>query len=117
MSFDILRKAKTHKGRKILDAYKGTLKEGPRTCLFLNRKTSEKLKQVTSFLYALKKDFSKKLQKKNDFHPFEETKNLVFLCEKNICPIFTFCNHTKKRPNTITFGRIYDEKLLDMFEF
>ena len=53
-TMDIFRKAKTHKGRKVLDAFRGTLKEAARNRLFLNRKSSSKLTQVTQFLHAIK---------------------------------------------------------------
>ncbi len=114
---EIGRKAKTHKGRKLLELKKGKLKEGPRQTLFLKRKSSQNLTNLTLFLHSLKKDFSKRLTKKNDYHPFEDTKSLLFHCEQSICSNFVFCNHSKKRPNSITFGRVYDSQILEMFEF
>lgn len=111
------RKAKTHKGRKHLQKFRSKIKEDPRSTLFLRAtKISEKIDKVTKFLYFLKKENSRKLNKKNEIHPFENKENLLFLAEKNLCPLFCFGTHSKKRMNNLIFGRIYDKDILDMFE-
>lgn len=111
------RKAKTHKGRKHLKKFHSKVKEDPRSTLFLRAtKISDKIDQVTKFLYFLKKENSQKLHKKNEIHPFENKENLIFLAEKNLCPLFCFGTHSKKRANNLIFGRIYNKDILDMFE-
>ena len=55
--------------------------------------------------------------RKNDFLPFDDTTSLEFLSVKNESPLFAFASHTKKRPNNLILGRMFDGHLLDMFEF
>jgi len=43
--------------------------------------------------------------------------SIEFLCEKNICQMFTTISHTKKRPMNILFGNLFENKILDLFEF
>lgn len=54
--------------------------------------------------------------RKNEFKPFENASNIEFLSKKNDCAHFMFASHTKKRPNNIIMGSIYDSQILDMFE-
>ena len=49
--------------------------------------------------------------------PFEDESSLEFLCQKNDAGLFVLANHNKKRPHNLTFGRIFDGHLLDMYEF
>ena len=65
----------------------------------------------------LKNPHCKKLSRKNDIRPFEDMESLTFLTEKNDCSLFAFANHSKKRPNNLTLGRMFDHQLLDMVEF
>ena len=37
-------------------------------------------------------------------------------CKKADTSLFLFGSHSKKRPNNIVIGRMYDEKVLDMVE-
>jgi len=57
------------------------------------------------------------LQRKNDILPFDDINSLEFLCNKNDCSLFALGSHTKKRPNNLVLGRLYDGHLLDMYEF
>jgi len=68
-------------------------------------------------LYALRQVHSKRFQKKNPVHPFEDASSLCFFSEKNDCSLLLFGSSSKKRPHTITFARTFDYKMLDMLEF
>lgn len=57
------------------------------------------------------------LTRKNDILPFEDVNSLEFLCTKNDCSLFAVGSHTKKRPNNLVLGRMFDGHLLDMYEF
>lgn len=68
-------------------------------------------------LYAMRQTHSKRFHKKNAVHPFEDAGSLTFFSEKNDTSLVLFGSSSKKRPHTITFGRTFDYKMLDMLEF
>jgi hypothetical protein len=76
---------------------------------------------------ALKRPDSISFSKKNVIHPFdggegssstsaETTQSLEFWSNKNDASLFLIGQHTKKRPNGMTFVRMFDGKVLDMIE-
>ena len=78
---------------------------------------SEAIMKVMRDLHRLKKPNSVLLSKKNAFRPFEDATGIEFLTSKSACGLFAFASHSKKRPNNLVLGRIYDDHILDMFEF
>jgi len=113
--------AKTKKGRRFLDKRAPQQVEYCKHLLLLyGRKTSQTIKDVLRELKHLRDKMEcTHLTRKNDnIAPFEnggET-SLEFLCGKTNCGAFVLGSHTKKRPNNLTFGRVYDEKIYDLFE-
>jgi ribosome production factor 2 len=65
----------------------------------------------------IRKPFSMKLQKKNDILPFEDASSIEFFSKKHDTSLFAFGSHSKKRPNNLVLGRLYDGVILDMAEF
>ena len=58
------------------------------------------------------------MQRKNDnIHPFEDVASLEFLCQKNDCSLFAVACHSKKRPDNLIIGRLFDNHVLDIVEF
>lgn len=57
------------------------------------------------------------LQKKNLVHPFEDVSKLEHLSKKYDASLFFFGSHTKKRPQNLIFGRMFNNSILDMLEF
>lgn len=55
-------------------------------------------------------------RKHGDVRPFESEGTVEFFCNKNDCGLFSIVSHSKKRPNNVVLGRIYDNRLLDMVE-
>jgi ribosome production factor 2 len=53
----------------------------------------------------------------NVFRPFEDVTTLEFYSTKSDANLFAFGTHTKKRPDTLVLGRMYNYHLLDMIEF
>jgi ribosome production factor 2 len=110
--------AKTHKGRRVLDARAPKLVENTKTALFLTgTKTSQVLKLALRDLALLKKPDVTRLTRRNPIRPFEDATSLEFLCKTNDTPLFAFGSHTKKRPHNLIMGRMFDFQLLDMVEF
>ncbi len=113
------RKAKTHKGKLYLESLQPKLIEDPKQCLFINTKNStEIMRMVLNELYLMRKELSKKLNKKeNIFNITQNKDNVEFLCTKNNTTFFSLSSHNKKHPMDLTLGLLYDHQLLDSFEF
>ncbi|KAL2628552.1 hypothetical protein R1flu_013238 [Riccia fluitans] len=115
-------KPKTKRAKRILEKRAPKLDENPKRLMLLQgTKVSSLIKSVISDLYHLKKAGGNavKFSKKNDnIRPFEgggETP-LEFLSSKTDCSLFAFGTHSKKRPNNLVIGRMYDHRVLDMIE-
>lgn len=116
---DLPRHAKTMKGRKILNEREGELVEGPKKSIVLKgNKSSITMNKVLSEWHMLRGDsvstnFSKK---KNTAYPFEDSSIIEHATNKFGASMFVFGSHSKKRPNNLVLGRLYDKKMLDMIE-
>lgn len=109
--------ATTAKGKRVLEDREPQVHENPKTCLFLKgHSTSQIVNDVLHDLSALKKPHSIMLTKKNKILPFEDISSLEFISKKNDASMFVLGNHTKKRPNNLIIGRMFDHQLLDMLE-
>lgn len=78
---------------------------------------NERVHKVMKEIYSLKKPNGVNLQKRNVIQPFEDVAPLEFICQKNDCSLFLFSSHSKKRPNNLVMGRLFDGHVLDMVEF
>lgn len=78
---------------------------------------SDQVNRVMKDLYMLKKPIGIPLNKKNVIQPFEDSKPIEFICQKNDCSLFCFTSHSKKRPHNLVIGRTFDGHMLDMVEF
>lgn len=74
---------------------------------------------------ALKRPDAISFSKKNDIHPLDSqttssgsssTASLEFWASKNDASIFVIGQTSKKRPNDLTFVRMFDGKVLDIVE-
>lgn len=111
------RKPITHKGKKVLLSREPQIREDAKNMLILEgRKCSGHVKGALKDLYQLKKPLCKKLTRNNDITPFEDTSSLQFLVDKNECTLFMFGSSSKKRPDNLVLGRLFDQELLDMVE-
>lgn len=53
----------------------------------------------------------------HDFLPFENIANVESFCKKYDCSHILLGSHTKKRPNNLILGRLFNYQMLDMIEF
>ncbi|XP_051130329.1 ribosome production factor 2 homolog [Andrographis paniculata] len=92
---------------------------GKKTLILHGTKTSGVLNTVLTEIYHLKRTDSVKYSRKNDkIRPFEtggET-SLEFFSQKSDCSLFVYGSHSKKRPNNLVVGRMYDHKVYDLVE-
>ena len=116
---ELPKKAKTHKGKVYLNSLLPKLIEDPKQCLFINTKTSSELmRMVLNDLYLTRKDYSKKLNQKEEISNLLQSKSDVeYLCDKNNCALFTYTTDQKKKPMNLVMGLLYNKSLLDAFEF
>ena len=113
------RKALTHKGKLYLESLMPKMIEEPKQCLFINTQNStELMRMVLNEFYLMRKDYSKKLTKKEEIvNVIENRDSIEFLCKKNNTTFFALSSHNKKHPNNITLGCLFDFHLLDYFDF
>jgi len=91
--------------------------EDPKSALIMKGlRTSNEISQLLTNLSMMKKPFAVAYKKRNAIHPFEDATSLEFLTNKSNCSLFVHGSHSKKRPNNLTFGRVFDFNILDMIE-
>ena len=93
------------------------IEDTKRILILKGHKTSETSRDALMNINLLSKPHSKNFTRKNEILPFEDITSMEFLCEKNQCALFCLGTHTKKRPDNLIFGRMFDGHLLDMYEF
>lgn len=86
------------------------------TLILEGRKCSGEIKSALKDLYHLKKPQAKCLSRHNEITPFDDEIPLLQLAQKNECNLFMFGSTSKKRPNNLILGRLYEQELLDMVE-
>ncbi|XP_067645918.1 ribosome production factor 2 homolog [Eurosta solidaginis] len=117
MSLMRIRKPKTRKGKQVLMAREPQLVEPTRNMLFVDgRKCGGDVKSCMKDFQQLRKPLLKVLNRKNDITPFDDPSSLEFLTMKNDCALFAFGSTSKKRPNNLVLGRIFENEILDMIE-
>ncbi|CDJ67068.1 brix domain-containing protein, putative [Eimeria necatrix] len=114
------RKAKTHKGRRILAARESESFPAVKSLLLLRgSRCSADLLGLLGDLRDLKKPNAVYLsqRKQENLHPFENAEPIEYLARKNGCGLFAYASSSKKRPARLVLGRVYDNQILDMQEF
>ena len=91
--------------------------ENAKTALFVRGPhSSDKVALALKEFSLLKKPHSIPFNKKNDVVPFEDSQSLEFWGKKNDASLFLLANHQKKRPHNLTWARLFDGNILDMYE-
>lgn len=117
MSVQRVVKPTTRKGKRVLEGREAEVIEGPKQALiFHGRKGSDTIRSLLKDIYSLKKPDAKLLSRKNDITVFENYAPLEDLCRKHETPLFVMGSHSKKRPDNLVIGRMYNYSLLDMVE-
>lgn len=110
-------KPTTRKGKQVLLSREPkVIEDAKRTLFFQGRRSSEKIRNVLKDLYDLKKPDAKLLSKKNNVTIFENPTPVENFCRKHESSLFVMGSHSKKRPDNVVVGRMFDYSLLDMVE-
>ncbi|KAF9027530.1 Brix-domain-containing protein [Hymenopellis radicata] len=116
-------KPKNARSKRVMDSRMPKEIEDERTAIFVKgTHTGEVVNNVMKDLMALKRSAAIAFNKKNDIHPFDtasastSTASLEFWSSKNDASLFLIGQSNKKRPNGLTFVRMYDGRVLDMLE-
>uniref|UniRef100_A0A2M4BTK0 Ribosome production factor 2 homolog n=1 Tax=Anopheles marajoara TaxID=58244 RepID=A0A2M4BTK0_9DIPT len=112
-----IKKPTTRRGKRALeDREPKTIENTKKTLLMEGRKCSNEIRQALKDMNLLKKPNSRMMRRNNDVTPFEDATPLEHLAKINDCHLFLFGSSSKKRPNNLVMGRIYEEQVLDMVE-
>ena len=92
-----------------------TIEHTKRVLVLKGHKTSETINAALLDLNVMTKPNNKNFSRKNEVLPFEDPSSMEFMCEKNQCALFAMGSHTKKRPDNLILGRLFDGHLMDMY--
>ncbi|CDO68097.1 hypothetical protein BN946_scf185044.g5 [Trametes cinnabarina] len=110
-------KPKNARSKRALQAREPKEVEDPRTAIFVKgTHTGQKVNGAMKELMALKRPHAISFAKKNLVRPFEDTSSLEFWAQKNDASLFLLGQSTKKRPDGLTFVRMFDYRVLDIIE-
>uniref|UniRef100_A0A0M3I369 Ribosome production factor 2 homolog n=1 Tax=Ascaris lumbricoides TaxID=6252 RepID=A0A0M3I369_ASCLU len=108
---------KTRRGRRILEDREPKLLENDKNALVVRGgKTNEVVTSTLAEMYALKKPLARQLKRRNPIHPFDDDTPIEKFSTKFDSSLFLFGSNSKKHPNSMIFGRMYDYRVLDMIE-
>ncbi|CAJ0595423.1 unnamed protein product [Cylicocyclus nassatus] len=79
-------------------------------------KTNQTVADAMMDIYMLKKPLVQQLKRHNAFHLFDDETPVEKFGEKYDASLFLFGSSSKKRPNSLIFGRTHDGHILDMAE-
>uniref|UniRef100_A0AAG5CTP1 Ribosome production factor 2 homolog n=1 Tax=Anopheles atroparvus TaxID=41427 RepID=A0AAG5CTP1_ANOAO len=112
-----IKKPTTRRGKRALEEREPKTIENLKKVLIMEgRKCSNEIRQALKDLNMLKNPNARMMRRNNDVTPFEDATLLQHLSKTNDCHLFLFGSSSKKRPNNLIMGRIYDEQILDMIE-
>jgi len=109
--------AKTQRSKRALESRAPKIHENVKSTLLLKGPSSSQIMNtVLKDFHSLKKPWAKLFTKRNMTRPFEDPSSVEFLCKANDASLFTYVSHSKKRPNNLVMGRMFDFQVLDMLE-
>jgi len=110
-------KPKNARSKRALEKKQPKIVENVKTVLFVpGQTTNQALHDICIDFASLKEPYQKRLHKKNKILPFEDASSLEFFSEKNDTSIIVLSTSNKKRPNNLTFVRMFNYSVYDMIE-
>lgn len=110
-------KPKNPRAKRALVKREPKIIENTKQCLFLHGiKTGEFMRKCIKDIYALKRQDSKLLQSQDQLLPFEDILPVERLAHEHDASLFAYATHSKKRPNNLILGRMFNHHILDLIE-
>lgn len=110
-------KPRNARSKRALEKRESKEYESTKKALFVRGPhSSDKVALALREFALLKKPHGIPFQKKNDVVPFEDAASIEFWGKKNDASLFLLANHQKKRPHNLTWARLFDGGVLDMYE-
>ncbi|KAI8141616.1 brix domain-containing protein 1 [Fennellomyces sp. T-0311] len=110
-------KAKNARTKRFLKNREAKVTENPKTALIIKGSTTSQIvNDALKDLYALKRANGVFFGKKNELKPFEDEQKLEFFSRKSDASLMVVGSHSKKRPHNLTFIRMFDHQVMDMYE-
>lgn len=110
-------KPRTQRGKRFLQNRESKLIENTKTAIFIRGSSANNIiVNAMKNMCSLKRPEAVFFNKKNEMKPFEDQTSLEFMTQKSDASHFVFGSNSKKRPNNLVFGRMFNGHLLDMFE-
>lgn len=105
---ELVRPPKTLTGRRILESKKPKFTENDKKTMLVGTATASRMTQeFMRDLAQLKRPLMQRLHTPVE-NPFNGKQQLESLSQKTDCSLFVHISHTKKRPNNVVFGRLFD---------
>lgn len=110
-------KPRNARSKRALEKRESKDYENAKTALFVRGPhSSDKVSLALREFASLKKPHAVPFNKQNDVVPFEDAASIEFWGKKNDASLFLLANHQKKRPHNLTWVRLFDGQVLDMYE-
>jgi len=110
-------KPKSAIGKRIEKQRSPQVVEGEKKAMFIkSTHSSQTINAVLEDLSKLKRPFIMEEKIKQQIRPFEDVKDIEYHSLRNDASLFVFGSTSKKRPDNIVFGRLFDYHILDMIE-
>ncbi|MCP9264262.1 Ribosome production factor 2-like [Dirofilaria immitis] len=113
----ILLEGKTRRGKRFLENRQPKIIENDKTAIIVKGgKTNQTVTDALADLYALKKPLAMRMKRRNPIYLFENDVEMESFAMKYDTSLFLFGSNSKKHPNSLVMGRMYDYHVLDMVE-
>jgi len=110
-------KPKTQRGKRFLRGREPKVFENTKQAMFIKGgNTSQVITSLLKEFHQLKRTDAIMYKRRNILRPFEDETPIEFFSEKSDASLFMFGSHSKKRPNNLVVGRLFDHHVLDMVE-
>eukprot|EP00049_Salpingoeca_infusionum_P018491 m.357453 g.357453 ORF g.357453 m.357453 type:complete len:309 (-) comp17838_c0_seq1:347-1273(-) len=112
-----LKRAKTRRGQQHMEGREPKIHENPKSILYVHgTRCSQLVQSAFKDLHSMTRGQSKIFSRKRELRPMDDCSVLESMSSKLDVSLFVVGTSNKKRPNAMTFVRMFNHHLLDMAE-